>query len=173
MYRRTLVASPKLCNAPLVELYLRDCTAPRVRGLGRGAWRDNVFVERLWRSVRYEDVCLRAYGSVSQSGLQATCLITIRAPTNINTRSFERVTLLKRAQYTAISVWNRVLSASASPCTACGPAPVSDAIVQDVDETLSICQPASLQSLENEHNNLTHNAGAELRRPRGDGDDIE
>jgi putative transposase len=23
---------------------------------GRGAWRDNVFVERLWRSVKYEEV---------------------------------------------------------------------------------------------------------------------
>ena len=32
---------------------------------GRGAWRDNVFVERLWRSVKYEEVYLRAYASVS------------------------------------------------------------------------------------------------------------
>jgi putative transposase len=32
---------------------------------GRGAWRDNVFVERLWRSVKYEEVYLRAYESVS------------------------------------------------------------------------------------------------------------
>jgi putative transposase len=31
---------------------------------GRGAWRDNVFVERLWRSVKYEEVYLRAYDSV-------------------------------------------------------------------------------------------------------------
>jgi putative transposase len=31
---------------------------------GRGSWRDNVFVERLWRSVKYEEVYLRAYGSV-------------------------------------------------------------------------------------------------------------
>ena len=31
---------------------------------GRGAWRDNVFVERLWRSVNYEEVYLRAYDSV-------------------------------------------------------------------------------------------------------------
>jgi putative transposase len=29
------------------------------------AWRDNVFVERVWRSVKYEEVYLRAYGSVS------------------------------------------------------------------------------------------------------------
>ena len=28
---------------------------------GKGAWRDNVFVERLWRSVKYEDIYLRAY----------------------------------------------------------------------------------------------------------------
>jgi putative transposase len=28
---------------------------------GKGAWRDNVFVERLWRSVKYEEVYLRAY----------------------------------------------------------------------------------------------------------------
>jgi putative transposase len=34
---------------------------------GKGAWRDNVFVERLWRSVKYEEVYLRAYDSVSQA----------------------------------------------------------------------------------------------------------
>ena len=34
---------------------------------GRGAWRDNVFVERLWRSVKYEEVSLRAYDSVSDA----------------------------------------------------------------------------------------------------------
>jgi putative transposase len=32
---------------------------------GKGAWRDNVFVERLWRSVKYEDIYLRAYESAS------------------------------------------------------------------------------------------------------------
>mgnify|MGYP003862685367 CR=1 FL=1 len=34
---------------------------------GRGCWRDNVFVERLWRSVKYERVYLRAYGAVSEA----------------------------------------------------------------------------------------------------------
>ena len=34
---------------------------------GRGAWRDNVFVERLWRSVKYDEVYLRAYASVSDA----------------------------------------------------------------------------------------------------------
>ncbi len=32
---------------------------------GKGAWRDNVFVERLWKSVKYEEVYLHAYDSVS------------------------------------------------------------------------------------------------------------
>ena len=34
---------------------------------GKGAWRDNVFVERLWRSVKYEEVYLRAYDTVSDA----------------------------------------------------------------------------------------------------------
>lgn len=33
---------------------------------GTGCWRDNVFVERLWRSVKYEEVYLRAYETVSE-----------------------------------------------------------------------------------------------------------
>ena len=43
--------------------YQRHC-----RQHGRqGAWRDNVFVERLWRSVKYEEVYLRAYDSVGEA----------------------------------------------------------------------------------------------------------
>jgi putative transposase len=34
---------------------------------GKGAWRDNVFVERLWLTVKYEEVYLRAYDSVSDA----------------------------------------------------------------------------------------------------------
>ena len=34
---------------------------------GKGCWRDNVFVERLWKSVKYEEVYLRAYESVSHA----------------------------------------------------------------------------------------------------------
>ena len=39
---------------------------------GKGAWRDNVFVERLWRSIKYEEVYLRAYdmrASVKRSSI--------------------------------------------------------------------------------------------------------
>jgi putative transposase len=34
---------------------------------GRGRWRDNVFVERVWKSIKYEEVYLHAYESVSQA----------------------------------------------------------------------------------------------------------
>jgi putative transposase len=34
---------------------------------GKGAWRDNVFVERLWKSVKYEEVYLRAYETVAEA----------------------------------------------------------------------------------------------------------
>ncbi|MBO6916786.1 MAG: transposase, partial [Rhizobiaceae bacterium] len=34
---------------------------------GKGAWRDNVFVERLWRTIKYEEVYLKAYEDVPQA----------------------------------------------------------------------------------------------------------
>jgi putative transposase len=34
---------------------------------GKGRWVDNVFVERLWRSVKYEEVFLRAYDSIGDA----------------------------------------------------------------------------------------------------------
>ena len=34
---------------------------------GKGRWRDNVFVERLWRSLKYEEVYLKAYNSVTEA----------------------------------------------------------------------------------------------------------
>jgi len=34
---------------------------------GKGAWRDNVFVERLWRTIKYEEVYLHAYHNVPQA----------------------------------------------------------------------------------------------------------
>ena len=43
---------------------------------GRGAWRDNVFVERLWRSVKYERVYLKAYDSVSAARADITDYLT-------------------------------------------------------------------------------------------------
>jgi len=34
---------------------------------GKGAWRDNLFVERLWKSVKYEEVYLHAYDSPAEA----------------------------------------------------------------------------------------------------------
>ena len=34
---------------------------------GKGRWVDNVFVERLWRSVKYEEIYLHAYESMSEA----------------------------------------------------------------------------------------------------------
>ncbi len=49
---------------------------------GRGHWRDNVFVERLWRSVKYEEVYLKAYDSVSAARADIAALPRLlqRAP---------------------------------------------------------------------------------------------
>src|SRR6476620_442415 len=52
-------------SAPFTGM-LQD-QAIRISMDGRGCWRDNVFVERLWRSVKYEEVYLRAYETVSQA----------------------------------------------------------------------------------------------------------
>jgi putative transposase len=41
--------------------------AIRISMDGRGSWRDNVFIERLWRSVKYEEVYLRAYDCVAEA----------------------------------------------------------------------------------------------------------
>ena len=37
----------------------------RIRMDGKGAWRDNVFVERLWRTIKYEELYLRAHDNVT------------------------------------------------------------------------------------------------------------
>ena len=34
---------------------------------GKGRWVDNVFVERLWKSVKYEEVYLHAYDAVTEA----------------------------------------------------------------------------------------------------------
>ncbi len=52
-------------SLPFTGLLLRHGIAISMDG--RGAWRDNVFVERLWRSVKYEEVYLRAYDSVAEA----------------------------------------------------------------------------------------------------------
>ena len=43
---------------------------------GKGCWRDNVFVERLWRTIKYDEVYLHAYDSLSQAKASLTRYIT-------------------------------------------------------------------------------------------------
>jgi putative transposase len=51
--------------------YLKD-NSIRISMDGKGAWRDNVFVERLWKSVKYEHVYLHAYESTSKAKSKIT-----------------------------------------------------------------------------------------------------
>ena len=57
-------ASSSPCTAFTGVLAANDI---RISMDGKGAWRDNVFVERLWRSVKYEEVYLHAYDNVSDA----------------------------------------------------------------------------------------------------------
>ena len=43
---------------------------------GKGSWRDNLFIERLWKSVKYDEVYLHAYDSVSEARHGLTCYFT-------------------------------------------------------------------------------------------------
>ena len=43
---------------------------------GKGCWRDNVFVERLWKSIKYEEVYLHAYETVSAAQQGLACYLT-------------------------------------------------------------------------------------------------
>jgi len=52
-------------SAPFTGLLLENKVAISMDG--KGAWRDNVFVERIWRSVKYEEVYLRGYESVADA----------------------------------------------------------------------------------------------------------
>jgi len=52
---------------------------------GKAAWRDNVFVERLWRSVKYEEVYLNAYESMLHAKTRLKNWIEIRCMVSLKT----------------------------------------------------------------------------------------
>ena len=52
-------------SEPFTDLLIANDIAISMNG--KGAWRDNVFVERFWRTVKYEEVYLRAYDSVGEA----------------------------------------------------------------------------------------------------------
>ncbi len=47
---------------------------------GKGCWRDNVFVERLWKTVKYEEIYLHAYASVPQARESLTRYVAFYNP---------------------------------------------------------------------------------------------
>lgn len=51
------------------ELFVDAVLAPgcQLSMDGRGAWRDNVFIERFWRTIKYEEIYLKAYDTVAQA----------------------------------------------------------------------------------------------------------
>ena len=65
---------PDIFNSDQGSQYTSDAFTALLKGNGiqismdgKGAWRDNVFVERLWRSVKYEEVYLNAYESMAHA----------------------------------------------------------------------------------------------------------
>jgi len=62
---------------------------------GKGRWRDNVFVERVWRSIKYEEVYLHAYQSVSEARQSIGCYIefynTVRPHSSLKARTPDQV----------------------------------------------------------------------------------
>ena len=48
-----------------IEMLSARCI--RISMDGRGPWIDNIFIERLWRSIKYEEVYLKAYDSISEA----------------------------------------------------------------------------------------------------------
>ena len=62
---------------------------------GKGCWRDNVFVERLWRSVKYEEVYLHAYETIADVRTALTRYFAFynqrRPHTSLNRRTPDRV----------------------------------------------------------------------------------
>lgn len=69
----TRYGAPEIFNTDQgAQFTAEDFTQPlEARGVrvsmdGKGRWVDNVFVERLWRSVKYEDIYLHAYETVSE-----------------------------------------------------------------------------------------------------------
>jgi putative transposase len=72
---------------------------------GRGSWRDNVFVERLWRSVKYEEVYLRAYETVAEArrliGQYLDFFNTKRPHSSLGARTPDHVYFAERPTLTA------------------------------------------------------------------------
>ena len=63
--RRNAGLSPQFTSEDWLKVL--KATGCRISMDGKGRWIDNVFIERLWRSGKYEEVYLRAYESVGEA----------------------------------------------------------------------------------------------------------
>ncbi len=63
-YRPTSDQGSQFTSGEFTGVLLGDEIAISMEG--KGAWRDTVVVERLWKSVKYEEVYLRAYDTVGE-----------------------------------------------------------------------------------------------------------
>ena len=61
----------RAASLPVLLLHTSWDNGIRISMDGRGRWQDNVLIERLWRSLKYENVYLNAYetGSEARSGI--------------------------------------------------------------------------------------------------------
>src|ERR1700693_2263423 len=70
---------------------------------GKGAWRDNVFVERLWRSVKYEEVCGPTKASATPELRSAATWTFIMA--DVHTRALTASHQIKPTSRRCPSAW--------------------------------------------------------------------
>jgi transposase-like protein len=84
--RRGILALTHMWNGRVLSWRLSITTAALKKAEieismdGRAAWRDNVFVERLWRSIKYEEVYLHAYKSVPEARTRIGRYLTLTMP---------------------------------------------------------------------------------------------
>ncbi len=70
----TKYGSPEIFNTDQGSQFTAEAFTDALRSRGisismdsKGRWMDNVFIERLWKSVKYEDIYLKAYGSMGEA----------------------------------------------------------------------------------------------------------
>src|SRR3954470_22946787 len=88
---------------------------------GKGAWRDNVLVERLWRSVKYEEVYLRAYDTVAEArasiGRYLSFYNTRRPHSSLDRRTPDRAYFTRLPQIAAAWTRQRLPLSSRKNCS--------------------------------------------------------
>jgi putative transposase len=69
-----LCGAPEIINTDQGSQFTSDAfvaavaaSGARLSMDGKGAWTDNIFIERFWRSLKYEEVYLRAYDTVADA----------------------------------------------------------------------------------------------------------